>query len=125
MSETVVLLGPLLFQQGLRRPIAALLLPVGAHRGTAVVPHHTGWPAPRCCGQPTVCRATQGAMLRVDHAPAIVTASAGRFIRGPVVGDAPLKGGVYGAGEALSTVAARPWSIATAAYYRDVRPWTV
>src|ERR671932_2686734 len=42
MSDTVVLLGPLLFEQGLRLPIAALLLPVGAHRVAPMVPDHSG-----------------------------------------------------------------------------------
>src|SRR5207253_9496812 len=46
MSERVVLRGPLLFEQGLRLPIAALLLPVGAHRVAPVVPDHGGGAEP-------------------------------------------------------------------------------
>src|SRR5919204_2744455 len=46
MSDRVVLLGPLLFEQGLGLPIAALLLPVGAHRVAPVVPDHSSGAEP-------------------------------------------------------------------------------
>src|SRR5205823_846667 len=45
-SDTVILLGPLLFQQGLSVPIASLLVPVGAHRVPPVVPDHSGGAEP-------------------------------------------------------------------------------
>src|SRR5919199_6177963 len=46
MSDPAVLLGPLLFEQGLRLSIAALLLPVGAHRVAPVMPDHGGGAEP-------------------------------------------------------------------------------
>src|SRR5206468_12298327 len=42
LARAVVLLRPLPFEQPLGLSVTALLLPVGAHGVTAVVPHHCG-----------------------------------------------------------------------------------